>query len=159
MSGGYLPLKGGTLSGTLTVKGSQYTDGYTGALNMANSNIYGLNSIYTADGADNASEGIHFYRDATHVDTLWMNGGDLLFTPNRALGTSTSKADSQKVGRFTANPTTGQVVITDGTTGGMKSSGYTIATSVPSGAKFTDTTYTFDTGDNNGQIKVTPLGG
>ena len=45
------------------------------------------------------------------------------------------------VGRFTANPTTGQVVVTDGTTGGIKSSGFTIAKSVPSDAKFTDTTY------------------
>ena len=43
------------------------------------------------------------------------------------------------IGRFTATPTTGQVVITDGTTGGVKSSGYTIATSVPSNAVFTDT--------------------
>lgn len=38
---------------------------------------------------------------------------------------------------------------------------YTIAKSVPSNAKFTDTntTYTFATGDANGQIKVTPSGG
>jgi hypothetical protein len=38
---------------------------------------------------------------------------------------------------------------------------YTIAKSVPSDAKFTDTntTYTFATGDSNGQIKVTPSGG
>lgn len=75
-----------------------------------------------------------------------MNGGDILFVPNRALGTATTKANSQKVGRFTANPTSGQVVITDGTTGGMKSSGYTIAASVPSGAKFTDTNYYHTTG-------------
>lgn len=38
---------------------------------------------------------------------------------------------------------------------------YTIAKSVPSNAVFTDTntTYTFATGDGNGQIKVTPSGG
>lgn len=138
----YLPLSGGTMTGIITAKASVYEDSYSGALNMNNSNIYGLNSIYTADTADTAAEGIHFYRDTTHVDTLWICNGDLLFVPNRALGTSTSKADSQKVGRFTANPTSGQVVITDGTTGGMKSSGYTIATSVPSGAVFTDTKVT-----------------
>ena len=73
-----------------------------------------------------------------------MNGGDILFVPNRALGTNTSKTNSQKVGRFTENPTSGQVVVSDGTTGGMKTTGYTIAKSVPSDAKFTDTTYTFD---------------
>lgn len=143
----YLPLAGGTMTGVLKAYANQYTDNYTTCgINMQNSDIVGLNSIYTADASDNAGEGIHFYRDSTHVDTLWMNGGDILFVPNRALGTSTTKANSQKVGRFTANPTSGQVVITDGTTGGMKSSGYTIAASVPSGAKFTDTTYSAGTG-------------
>ena len=146
ISSTYLKLSGGTMTGVLTAKSSVYEDSYSGALNMNNSNIYGLNSIYTADTSDTAAEGIHFYRDATHVDTLWICNGDLLFVPNRALGTSTSKADSQKVGRFTANPTSGQVVITDGTTGGMKSSGYTIAKSVPSDAKFTDHEYTAGTG-------------
>ena len=155
----YLPLSGGTMTGVLTLKGSLYEDSYTGALNANNSNIYNLNSIYTADVSDGASEGIHFYRDSTHVDSLWANGGDLLFVPNRALGTTTTKENSQKVARFTANPTSGQVVITDGTTGGIKSSGYTIAASVPSGAKFTDnnTTYTFAGG--NGSFTVTPSGG
>jgi hypothetical protein len=138
-----LPLAGGTMTGTLNCKANVYTDAAnTGSLNMGNSNIYGVNAIYTADASEGAGEGINFYRDASHVDTLWMAGGDLLFVPNRALGASTTKADSQKVGRFTANPTSGQVVITDGTTGGMKSSGYTIAKSVPSDAVFTDTTYT-----------------
>lgn len=97
ISSTYLKLSGGTLTGVLTAKGSMYEDSYSGALNMNNSNIYGLNSIYTADSSDNAAEGIHFYRDATHVDTLWMNGGDLLFVPNRALGTSTTKANSNTV--------------------------------------------------------------
>ena len=40
---------------------------------------------------------------------------------------------------FSATPTSGQVVVTDGTTGKVKSSGYTIAKSVPSNAVFTDT--------------------
>ena len=48
----------------------------------------------------------------------------------------------QPIGRFTATPTSGQVVVTDGTAGGVKSSGYTIAKSVPSNAVFTDTTVT-----------------
>ena len=58
------------MTGVLTAKGSMYEDAYNGALNMNNSDIYGLNSIYTADTSDTASEGIHFYRDSTHVDTL-----------------------------------------------------------------------------------------
>ena len=135
-----LPISGGTMTGVIKAYASQYTDdGTTCAIDMQNSNIIGLNSIYTADASNNAAEGIHFYRDATHVDTLWMNAGDLLFAPNRELGTSTTKANSQKVGRFTANPTSGQVVVTDGTTGGIKTTGYTIETSVPDNAVFTDT--------------------
>lgn len=63
------------------------------------------------------------------------------------------------LGVFTATPTTDQVVTTDGTTGGIKSSGYTIAKSVPSDAVFTDTntTYTFTGGTN--KFTVTPSGG
>ena len=147
----YVNVSGDTMTGVLKAYANQCTDDYTTCgINMQNSNIAGLNSIYTADASDNGGEGIHFYRDSTHVDTLWVNGGDILFAPNRALGTGTTKANSQKVGRFTANPTSGQVVITDGTTGGMKSSGYTIAASVPSGAKFTDTNYYHTTGSWNG---------
>jgi len=61
---------------------------------MNNSNIYGLNAIYTADAAEGAAEGFNFYRDATHVDTLWVASGNLLFVPNREIGTNTTAANS-----------------------------------------------------------------
>ena len=93
----YLPLAGGTLTGVLTTKGSQYDDSYSGALNMNNSNIYGLNAIYTSDAAEGAAEGLNFYRDNTHVDTFWVAGGNMYFVPNRALGTNTSAANSNVV--------------------------------------------------------------
>ena len=93
----YLPLAGGTLTGVLTTKGSQYDDSYSGALNMNNSNIYGLNAIYTCDAAEGAAEGLNFYRDNTHVDTFWVAGGNMYFVPNRALGTNTSAANSNVV--------------------------------------------------------------
>ena len=64
---------------------------------------------------------------------------------------------TKPVAYFPNSITTGQVVTTDGTAGGVKSSGYTIAKSVPSDAKFTDTTYTFAGGTN--KITVTPSGG
>lgn len=87
--GRYLRLDGSdTMTGVLKVKGNQYNDGYDGAINMNNSDIYGLNSIYTADKSDTQAEGIHFWRDSTHVDTLRMMDGKLLFTPNRPLGGS-----------------------------------------------------------------------
>ncbi len=157
----YLKLSGGTLTGVLNTVSNKYNDDYTTCgINMNNSDIVGLNSIYTKDAADNAGEGIHFYRDSTHVDTLWISGGDILFVPNRAIGTNTTKANSQKVGRFTANPTSGQIVITDGTTGGMKASGYTIGTSVPSGAVFTDTNFYHTTGSwTNLKYTATSNGG
>lgn len=46
------------------------------------------------------------------------------------------------VAKMTVIPVSGQVIISDGITGGIKSSGFTIAASVPSDAKFTDTVYT-----------------
>lgn len=50
-----------------------------------------------------------------------------------------------------------QVLIADGTNGKIKTSGYTIAKSVPNDAKFTDTTYSFSGGTN--KITITPLNG
>lgn len=64
----------------------------------------------------------------------------------------TSWNNTAAVGVFTATPTSGQVVVTDGTTGGVKSSGYTIATSVPSGAVFTDTKNTAGSTDTSSKI-------
>ena len=87
-NGAFLKLTGGTMTGKLTLQNDQYTDNYTtGALDLKNSNIQGVNSIYTADVSDNAQEGIHFYRDSTHVDSVHAKNGVLYFTPNRQLGT------------------------------------------------------------------------
>lgn len=57
---------------------------------------------------------------------------------------------------FTEDPTSGQVIIANGTSGGIKTSGYTIASSVPSDAKFTDTVYSHPTTSGNKHI---PSGG
>lgn len=46
-----------------------------------------------------------------------------------------------EVGVIGTVPTNGQVAVFDGTTGKIKSTGFTIEKSVPSDAKFTDTTY------------------
>lgn len=48
--------------------------------------------------------------------------------------------------------TSGQVMVADGTTGGIKTTGYTIATSVPSGAVFTDTKNTAGSTDTSSKI-------
>lgn len=84
---GKVSKSGDTMTGKLTLQSSQYTDNYTtGALDLKNSNIQGVNSIYTADASDTAAEGFHFYRDSTHVDSIHANSGVLYFTPNRTLG-------------------------------------------------------------------------
>lgn len=93
----YLKKSGGTMTGTLTLLGNQYTDGYSGALNANNSDIYNLNSLYTMDAAEDAREGFHFYRDATHVDTFWVKSGVMYFVPNRTIGTGTTTANSNVV--------------------------------------------------------------
>ena len=84
----YLKLAGGTMTGVLNAKANQYEDAFAGALNMNNSNIYGVNSIYTADASDNSQEGIHFFRDTTHVDSIHAKSGVLYFTPNRPIGST-----------------------------------------------------------------------
>lgn len=53
---------------------------------------------------------------------------------------------------FTATPTSGQVVVTDGTAGGVKTTGYTIAKSVPSNANFENTLNTAGSTDTSSKI-------
>jgi len=88
---------------------------------------------------------------------LFMGMGDFpnLYFRGKNNGTYTSW---NAIGQFTATPTSGQVVITNGTTGGMKSSGYTIATSVPSGAKFTDTDTKNTAGSTDTSSKIFLIG-
>lgn len=59
-----------------------------------------------------------------------------------------------EVGVIGTAPTSGQVAVFDGTTGKIKSTGFTIASSVPAGAKFTDTTYSKATASSLGLVQV-----
>lgn len=77
----YLPLSGGTMTGAITLKKDNYI-GSGGGINCNNADIIGCNSIYTGDLADTTSEGIRFYRDSTHWDSLTASGGVLYFKPN-----------------------------------------------------------------------------
>ena len=85
----------------------------------------------------------HYY----HI--LRSQGNDSKYGTQLALGMNTNGIyyrnynngnwlDWQAIGHFTETPTSGRVVVTDGTKGGVKSSEYTIAKSVPSNAVFTD---------------------
>lgn len=76
-----------TFNDIVHLKANAYSDTLSsGALNLNNSNIYGVNSIIMADLADSAAEGIQWYRDATHTDTMWVKNGVMYFTPNRPYG-------------------------------------------------------------------------
>lgn len=81
----YVNVSGDTMTGGLTLPDSKYY-GINGefGLNLNNSDIIGLNGLYWRDSSDDGSEGINFYRDSSHWDTLFAKGGKLYFNPNRA---------------------------------------------------------------------------
>ena len=67
---GYLPKSGGTMTGALTMPANKYATSSEYALNMSNSDIINVNSIWTADTSDDWSEGIQFKRTNGNHDTL-----------------------------------------------------------------------------------------
>ena len=91
------------------------------------------------------------YVGGTAGSANWVYG-DWYVTPRSSFTFNKTATSTAAIGSAT-NP-----VYVD-STGTIKKTTYTLGASVPSGAKFTDTTYTFATGDSNGQIKVTPSGG
>ena len=81
-------------SGKLSMAADVFADdGSTGGLDMRNSNIVGVNGIYFKDASDGDGEYINFYRDSTHVDSLYALNGELRFKPNRVLGAITTASN------------------------------------------------------------------
>ena len=80
----YLPKSGGTMTGVLTLWGSQYNayDTGNGALNLNNSDITGVNSILTADLSDSWKESIGFKRTNGNYDTFRAADGIFYFGVN-----------------------------------------------------------------------------
>jgi len=60
--------------------------------------------------------------------------------------TSSGTINGKNIATVSGTPTSGNIVIADGTNGIIKTSDYTIAKSVPSNANFNDTTYSAGTG-------------
>jgi len=82
----YLPLSGGTMTGSLTMLGEQYSGNY--GLNMNNSDIINANRIVFADLSDSYTEGLAFYRSSTTYDNFWIKNGVMYFTPNAPTDTT-----------------------------------------------------------------------
>lgn len=75
-----------TMSGTTTTKNlvvsgvNQYRE--AGGIILNNSDIWGLNAIYTSGLANAATEGYQFKRTNGNYDSLWCKDGVFYFSPN-----------------------------------------------------------------------------
>jgi hypothetical protein len=155
---GNLPLADGTgASGTwginITGNASGYSNTvygiYTGSGGVQAPNYFGKNRVGFLMSNVSITGDTH-YKNIMYMDCY--SGTDVGGVTALAIDRTEARAwilqsdanrtawnNTAAIGVFTATPTSGQVVITDGTTGGIKSSGYTIAKSVPSNADFTNT--------------------
>ena len=102
--------------------------------------------------------GLHVYRSAGGYVIQELTGGNIndrsKYIRQYNGGTWTTWTTEAI---FSNTPVDGRIVVTDGTEGKVKSSSYTIASSVPANAKFTDTVYTHPsyTAKESGLYKVT----
>lgn len=160
-----LPLAGGTMTGIISrniTSGTSYINSPAGSGSMLHLNKSEGNNWYAMVSTRTAGGGGWAIGNYSNENLQFIYGTKANITSGTNSTTQVNlKPVAGTIAVHTATPTSGQVVISDGTDGGVKTSGYTIAKSVPSNAVFTDnnTTYTFATGDANGQIKVTPSGG
>lgn len=120
----------------ISIIGNASTSGYNTPVRLGSTNgmtVLGAgesSSNFASKQSINDDENLYLVTDANIKLYKGMaNDGSLGYGPYEAAG-------------FSGTITSGQVVISDGTVGGVKCSGYTIGKSVPSDAKFTDTKYT-----------------
>lgn len=92
---------GDTMTGVLTLKGSQYS-GPSGAygMNANNSDIINVNAIYHSNPADNFSEGHLFYHSATTWDAMAANDGTFYFGSNVEQNANLTGNATLKAGRL-----------------------------------------------------------
>lgn len=150
----YFPVwdTGGGTHGLMANDGFQYCS-MQGTESVAGYSIIQAGNNIATGTAGNKSGEVRIYSQTDYCSRLVMTSNP---TGSR---THTLPNVDGTIGVFTATPTSGQVVVTDGTAGGFKTTGYTIATSVPNNAVFTDTTYTLSADTTHYKIKLTPSNG
>ena len=94
ISGTYLPIDGGTLTGPLTLPETKKYTGSNFGIDMNASDIINLNGLWFKSTADTSGEGFNFYRSDGVWDTLYAAKGELKFYPNRGTTTGFSKAST-----------------------------------------------------------------
>jgi hypothetical protein len=133
--------------------------------NVKTTGIYaaaGGNSVTNKpDGID--SFGLKVYKAASSIIIQELTAGNSLSLTKytrqyKYISENTYKWDVWKVSTsvFSSTPVSNQVVVAADSNGTLRTSGFTIAKSVPSDAKFTDTVYTLPTASSSvlGGVKV-----
>lgn len=92
VAGKYLPLSGGTLTGKLKTQTEAYYANDNWGINLCNSDIIGVNSLYFNDLAQDNAEGIAFARTNGNWDVLRAEDGVLKFAPNYVFNSGTKDA-------------------------------------------------------------------
>ena len=77
-----LPLAGGTMTGTLNLRTNGYKANNEAGINCNNSDIIGLNALYTNDLSDDWSESIQFARTNGNYDSFRAADGTFYFGIN-----------------------------------------------------------------------------
>lgn len=93
----------------LIIPGELYGGNY--GINMQNSDIVGINALYTSDNAEGGNEGLQFSRGNGYYDSVWASGGVLYFSPNGNLNRAGSYSNNYTVWH-TGNLSMGLITIT-----------------------------------------------
>ena len=122
----YLEKAGGTMTGGITLPTNFYHQDGKFGIDAKNSDIINANSIYFNDVSTDTDEGIHFKRgdsgNTDNYDSVWIDNGKICFVPNHAVSAHTPSSSAQIVPRLPASVSDNQVVLTNGTTGALKTS-------------------------------------
>ena len=120
----YLPKAGGTMTGGITLPTNFYHQDSKFGIDAKNSDIINVNSIYFNDESTSTDEGIHFRRgdsgNTDNYDSFWIDNGKICFYPNHSVSANTLSSSAQIVPRLPSSVSDNQVVLTNGTTGALK---------------------------------------